>query len=284
MKSCCLCGNTTPRVRFEKQGHRILECGECGLQYLDLEPPPDFFENLYQRDYFINEQAAHGYWDYFAGEAYLKKNFRRRAAIMDRHSRGGRLLDIGCGPGYFLEVLGDKWRGQGVDVSEYICGVARERGHDVTQGVFSTELFEPESFDAVTLWNALEHFPDPATVLRDINTVLRPGGVVGIYTCDAGSLFARATGPRWHLYLIPEHLVFFSRGTLRRMMQQAGFDIVKMHSETLYFSAEYLVERAAKALGAGLPRTQPGRIRQFMRQLNLPVNFFDTISCYAVKK
>lgn len=284
MKPCCLCGHDTPTVLFTKQQYDIVRCPVCGLKYLDLEPNPDFFETLYAEDYFQNEDAAHGYGDYMAGEEHLKKTFAARMKRIETfRAGGGALLDIGCGPGFFLEVLPPEWAGRGVDVSAFACAIARSRGHDVAHGLFHARDFVPESFDAVTLWNAIEHVADPVQTLRHAHAILKPGGVIGIYTGNADSLFARITGRAWHLYLTPEHLTFFSRKTLGAMLARCGFEMLFCHSENLYFSGQYLLERAGKALG--LWPHMKGRLRRgsFLERIIIPVNFLDTVTCYARK-
>lgn len=285
MKKCILCGNETPSPYLEKEGHTILHCRGCGLKYLDLVPGEQELEELYSQDYFVNVDSNHGYGDYFAGERHLKINFRKRAGIIEKYADGGDILDIGCGPGFFLEVLSDKWRGVGMELSAFAYGAAVERNNNVIHGLFDPARFEKESFDAVTLWNMLEHFNDPLEALMDINSIMKPGGVVGIYTCNVESLFARICGRYWHLFIIPEHLYYFSRHTLGRMLDEAGFEVLHSHSEYLYFSFDYLVERVFKAFGFMFDREKHlGFLKSILNRIVMPVNFFDTISIYARKK
>ena len=87
----------------------------------------------------------------------------------------------------------------------------------------------PHSVDLVTLWEVLEHLPDPLATLRRISVILRPGGLLALSTPDAGSAVARALGGRWPGWSkIPEHLFFFDRATLRRLPTEAGFEIETM--------------------------------------------------------
>lgn len=285
MKQCILCGNKSPVPFIEKKGRLIVRCGDCGLKYLDLDPGEQELEALYSEDYFVNRDCDGGYGDYFAGEKHLKINFRRRIRILERFVSGGTLLDIGCGPGFFLESLSSNWNASGIDISAFACDAAARRHNPVSRGLFAPARFEPESFDAVTLWNMLEHFNDPLESLKGISSIMKPGGVCGIYTCNAESLFARLCGKYWHLFIIPEHLYYFSRRTLDRLLHEAGFEILYAHSEFLRFSLDYLVERVYKAFGKNPDRTRrPGVVKAILNGIVLPVNFFDTITVYARKK
>jgi len=269
---------------MEKKGCLIVRCGECGHKYLDLEPREAELEALYSEDYFVNKNCDGGYGDYFAGERHLKINFRRRIRIIEKFQSGGALLDIGCGPGFFMESLSSNWTARGIDISGFACEAAAQRGNSVIRGLFDPAFFEPESFDAVTLWNMIEHFNDPLQSLKGIHGILKPGGVCGIYTCNADSLFARLCGRYWHLFIIPEHLHFFSKRTLQEMLRESGFEILFAHSEFLFFSLDYLVERVHKAFGRNPDRNKrPGFLKNILNRIVIPVNFFDTITVYARK-
>jgi SAM-dependent methyltransferase len=116
-------------------------------------------------------------------------------------------------------------------------------------------------YDAITLWDVIEHLPDPALDVRSIHAALRPGGVFAVSTMDVDSLFAKALGRRWPWYM-QMHLVYFSRRTLCEMLRREGFHIVDVRLHTRRVRMSYLASRLdayapplARAIGAGLERT-----------------------------
>ena len=270
---------------MEKSGYRIVRCPGCDLAYLDHEPVSDELEKFYSKDYFVSLDRTTGYTDYFECENYLKLIFRRRLKIIEKYRDSGRLLDVGCGPGFFLEVLSDRWQPFGIDISEFAAATARSRGLNVIQGLFDASLFEKEFFDAVTMWNTLEHFTDPMKALLSANAVLKPGGVLAFYTNDIGGLFARMMGKYWHMLLVPDHLFFFTRASLTKMLEAAGFSVIKSGPETLFLSADYLLEHFLKIFGTKFDRKNLfGGVKPALNRIYLPINLFDTLTVYARKE
>jgi hypothetical protein len=116
--------------------------------------------------------------------------------------------------------------------------------------------------------------------VAEVARCVRPGARLALTTGDVGSLAARISGPRWHLYTIPEHLFFFSRESLRRLLAAHGFRVERMRAEGASYPLGYLVERLRKTLlgnGAGRGRAFPGAGRV------LRVNLFDVLLVEAVR-
>lgn len=284
-KSCILCGSATPEFLFNKEGFDVVRCKPCGLTYLDITPGEQEIEDFYSEEYFVSLDKVTGYTDYFACESYLKFNFERRHRIIEKYCDGGTILDVGCGPGFYLETLSKRWSPYGIDISPFASRVAREKGLNVVHGTFRASRFEPNFFNAVTLWNVFEHFSDPVDALRSANKVMKPDGVLAIYTNNVASLSARLMGKYWHMYMIPDHLYYFSRNNMRLMLERAGFEILKMHSETGFFALDYLIEHFLKIFGVRLDRNRyPSALRSWLNSVKIPVNLFDTITVYARKK
>lgn len=284
-KSCTLCENETPDFLFNKEGFDVVRCKPCGLTYLDTAPGEQEIEDFYSEEYFVSLGNTVGYTDYFACENYLKYNFERRHRIIERYCDGGALLDVGCGPGFYLEILSQRWSPHGIDVSPFACRAAREKGLNVIHGAFSASRFEPQFFNAVTMWNVFEHFSNPLDALHCANKVMKPDGVLAIYTNNVDSLSARLMGKYWHMYIIPDHLYYFSRNNVRSMLEHAGFEILKMHSETGFFAMDYLIEHFLKIFRIRVDRSRyPAALRALLNRVKIPINFFDTITVYARKK
>jgi 2-polyprenyl-3-methyl-5-hydroxy-6-metoxy-1,4-benzoquinol methylase len=164
----------------------------------------------------------------------------------------GRLLDVGAATGFFVEqARAVGWDAIGLEPSEWAAEFARrELGMEVFTGTLESMHFADQAFDVVTLWEVIEHLPDPMVTLQEIRRILRPGGQLVLSTPDSGSPVARASGRRWLGWRkVPEHLFFFDRSNLDRLLTRAGFVPVRHRYASLTVSAGFALERAFSLLG-----------------------------------
>ena len=137
------------------------------------------------------------------------------------------MLDVGCHLGMFLEVARERgWDVTGVEPSRWSVEQARDAGLDVRHGTLETVHFPDESFDVVTMWDVVEHLPDPLAELKRMHRILRPDGLLALSTMNVDALFPRLAGRRWPWYM-QMHLVYFSRRTLHNMLTKAGYRVCR---------------------------------------------------------
>jgi 2-polyprenyl-3-methyl-5-hydroxy-6-metoxy-1,4-benzoquinol methylase len=122
---------------------------------------------------------------------------------------------------------------------------ARARGLPVTCGALAELQEAPGAFAAVTMWDVIEHFPDPLAELRRSHDLLADGGTLAISTMDVEAPVARLLGRRWPWYM-QMHLFYFSRGTLARMVEAAGFEVLNVRRHHRIVRLAYLVSRLDK--------------------------------------
>jgi SAM-dependent methyltransferase len=213
-----------------KRGRDVVRCTACGLVFVWPQPTPEELEALY---------SAGGYHAE-VDEAERRRTFARRLRQVEEQApRRGRLLDVGCSKGLFLDVArAEGWDPVGVELNRNAVEEARRRGLDVRLGDLAAQSFEEASFDVVTLFDLIEHTRRPRDVLATCRRLLRPGGLVVITTPDIGGLVPRVTYAlfgwtlgAWDHPTPPGHLVQFSRRTLRRMLAESGFAPVRGRSE-----------------------------------------------------
>ena len=132
-----------------------------------------------------------------------------------------RVIEVGCGPGHFLDAARDRGLHiEGVDPAR-TAAEAAARGHLVHK--LWLEAFEPnEPFDALALWEVLEHLPEPAVALAQMCKWLVPGGVVALSTPSMSGLPARVLGRRFPMITPPDHLELFTREGLERLLARNG--------------------------------------------------------------
>jgi cyclopropane fatty-acyl-phospholipid synthase-like methyltransferase len=239
---------------------------------------------LYGEDYFRGSgNADYGFDDYYALRAAVERTAGRRLRKVRTHLglEGGVLLDVGCGPGFFLNVArANGWDTQGLEISDAASHFARETLRlPVTTMSIDAAALAAEQFDLVTMWDVLEHVADPARALNTVRAALRPGGGLVLTTGDVESAVARASGERWHLYNFPEHFFFHTERSLRGIAEQAGLRVVAVHRDAMIVSLSYAIERVARSclggFGRGLGRKLP--------EVLFPATLHDVMTVYAVR-
>lgn len=211
---------------------------------------------------------------YLAEERVRRWSLRRSLALLERWSGGrhGRLLDIGCSAGLFCELarsLG--WEITGIEPSRWLADRARDRlGDAVLCARFEEVTLPPDSFDAVCLWDVLEHVPDPEVFLAKAVEALRPGGVLALNVPNLQSWIARALGRRWPL-LLPEHLFFFSPASLRLLLGRHGIVAPKLRLHPVFFGAGFVALRLVQHAVPGARLVDRAFRAKPLRQLPLPL-------------
>jgi 2-polyprenyl-3-methyl-5-hydroxy-6-metoxy-1,4-benzoquinol methylase len=189
----------------------------------ECDPPP------YEEEYFEGDKLrAGGYGDYTAQSGWrLEKAARQVREMRERTGlSSGRVLDIGSGYGFFRVALGEAgYEHDGLEVSQFARSVASTSYGLSTHGGMLDEHWQDwgERYDAVTLFDLIEHLADPVSFLQQVAHVLRPGGVVGVKTPNIDCPEAEVFGAHYHS-LKREHLAFFSPTSLTAAAAAAGLE------------------------------------------------------------
>jgi SAM-dependent methyltransferase len=155
----------------------------------------------------------------------------------------GRILDAGCGLGWFLSALDPVWERYGLELSAFAARHARVYG-DVREVRLEDCPFDDEFFDVVFCHHVIEHVPDPASAVAQVHRVLKPGGTLVLGTPDFDSGAARRYGPRYRLLHDPTHVSLFSNDSMHRFLRDHGFHIDRVEYpffETRHFTGEMLL-------------------------------------------
>jgi 2-polyprenyl-3-methyl-5-hydroxy-6-metoxy-1,4-benzoquinol methylase len=231
--NCNLCNSDDTKLLFVKRGFNIVQCRKCGLVYVNPRLKAETLKKFQTKGYYLGNETPEyespwGYADYIGMEKQLKRGFRKKLKIIEKYIMGGKLLDIGCAVGFFLEVAEENnWECFGVEISEWASNYARERGLNVFTGDLLEIKFPDEYFDVVTLWGVVENLRDLHSSLIEVNRILKKKGLVAISGGNIKSIVARFYGVNWQS-LVPEgDLFYFSPDTLRKMLEATGFKIVK---------------------------------------------------------
>ena len=257
-RPCPVCDGRHAEHRFVKDGHDIVACSDCAALFVGQDPATIDFQALYGESYYTGGSDA-VFADYVGQEAARRAQARRKLALLrhlpPRLPSRGRLLDVGCAAGFFIAEARAFYEVQGVELSAWSSAYARERlGLPVITGSLQQAALPAAHFDIVTLWDVIEHVPDPVPLLAEAARVLKVGGRLVLSTGDWGSAYARARGPDWHLLTPPWHLSFFSRATLARAAGRAGLRVLHCASEGVAGDGPFWRHRAGLLLGRLLDR------------------------------
>ena len=220
--NCNLCGKKDDEFLFEKNGYRIVKCRNCGLVYVNPQPEENEIEIFYQREYKERKYPSNR-----KIKAKLREA-RRLINSVERIVKGKNdleLLDIGCGFGYLLKAgMNRGWKVTGIEVAGWMVEYAR-RKFEVKAEVekFPGTMFEPDSFEVITLLEVLEHLPDPTLGLKEIYKILKEDGYLIIRVPNVESFPARKDKINWRGFVLPDHLYFFSFDTLKKICEKCGF-------------------------------------------------------------
>jgi 2-polyprenyl-3-methyl-5-hydroxy-6-metoxy-1,4-benzoquinol methylase len=202
----------------------LLRCLACGHRQLDASMSDAQIADLYTRYYPRSTFDLDAWTPPVESSGFAAWWNGHRANAFRWVPRQVRVLDIGCG---FGESLGyHRMRGcdaHGVEADANILRVADRHGLQVRHGLFDAQHYAPASFDVVTLDQVIEHVAEPGRVLRGVYQVLKPGGLLVLSTPNADGWGARQFGKRWIHWHAPYHLQFFSRTSMQRAADDAGF-------------------------------------------------------------
>ncbi len=236
VQSCPLCGSGQSEPRLQILARRMVRCQQCGLIYRNPRPTAKDLTLAYavSPTALVREERV---------GARRSRQFRR---FLDGWAgQPGRLLDIGCGYGFFLKLAQEAgWEALGVDLDPRAVAYAKDHLQvNALWGELRNFRFEDGSFDLVTLWNVIECVPDPLALLLEVRRVLKPDGRIFIRTQNAvwhvvgfrltgllrrlgfGAIFDRRP---YLLFVVNQ--VSFSQVTLKLLLEKAGFALFRIRN------------------------------------------------------
>jgi SAM-dependent methyltransferase len=219
---CLLCGAGSHKTVFTEDGVDILRCRSCGHVFSSYPGEPHF-------DGFWGEDVGdddHFYWRTARNPMY--DDFMR----MFLDGRSGKLLDMGCGLGFFLTRIArhSRWEPYGCEISPAAVRYARDKNG--LKNIVCSRLQDldapPGAFDVITMWDVLDHLLAPDPLLRRCHTLLRDGGMCFIRTPNVRlqlprarlNVLLRGRGAGLHAH---EHLHHYSQASIRTLLERNGF-------------------------------------------------------------
>lgn len=216
--SCLVCNSTQlkPKTGFEK--HHLTRCSACGFVFCKPVPTQEELNEVYE---------GYGRNDYLSDLTI--QAYERVLDSLEPYRKTNKLIDVGCGVGYFVEVAIKRgWQVYGTEFTEEAVEICEKKGAKMNLGVLSPENYELGSFDVVTSFEVIEHINNPREELGNFHKLLRNGGVVYCTTPNFNAVERYQLGSDWNVLGYPEHLSYYTPKTLKRVFRETGFSPKKV--------------------------------------------------------
>ena len=258
--------NLHDKIFFSAPGvWKMWRCEGCGVGYLDPRPTVESIGRAYASYYthgdwqpgsgplpggnspiqrvwnglrndYLNARYGYRFRPRIPGGRWLMQGFPAKRLWLGNRIRHlpapkpghNRLLDAGCGSGYFVwtaQILG--YQAEGLEIDPKACAQARSHELTVHQGSFPNTGLQSEGYDEITLSHVLEHLHDPADALREAFRILRPGGRLWIVVPNLDGASNRVFKENSRLLEPPRHLVMFDVKSLKQLFLDCGFTHVR---------------------------------------------------------
>ena len=267
---------------LRKNACDIYTCIGCGFSF--VHPIPNV-ETVYDETYFTGAEGGHGYTDYDRDKEPMIPTFQEYLQrVRSLRPQSKTLLDVGAATGFFVALAKTAgFEASGVEIAEYAAEAGRSKGLDIMTGTLADVSAQKKGpYDVVAMLDVIEHVRDPRAELAHAHELLQPGGVLVINTPDAGSLYAKILGRNWHLIVPPEHLQYFSRPHMTRLLSESGFKVVEMTTIGKKFTLPYIFKTLyawqGLSLWASLERSTS---RRFLSRIAIPINLHDNMFLVA---
>ena len=274
---CYLCGGKMT-LFLKKNGYNIYRCSVCGLGRTDLARDYEtFVQEHYNKGYFTGDPTRSAYIDYKEDKPFILKNMRVFLRHVQKYKPKGRLLDVGCALGFFVELARDHgYDAYGFDPSSYAVGEAKKMVEParIKQGTTTSVIYPPKSFDVITMFDVFEHLSDPGADMAKLSTLLKDDGIMVVATGNTASAMAKTLKRRWTFYIPPQHLFFFNKKTMAALLKKNKLTVIEWFGIAKWLSLRYVLHLArttGESSVAGKLCTLAQRLKLHNMPLVLPV-------------
>lgn len=224
---CPVCGNKDAnefKLKFKRNDFNVVECKSCEFVFI----PQYYRQDIPYEDY-RDEDVLKSVRN---GNNYIKyRRHRLRIKFIKSFIKTGKLYDIGVGWGHFLHTAQRMgFETSGVEISELMHHYAtNDLKLDVVHDNFYHLDLPKNHWDVATMWDVLEHLDEPEIAVKKAHSIIKPGGYFVLQVPQIDSKVAKKQKEKWSMMSI-EHVNYFSKKTIKRLLEDNGFEIVKYKS------------------------------------------------------
>jgi 2-polyprenyl-3-methyl-5-hydroxy-6-metoxy-1,4-benzoquinol methylase len=277
-EACPVCNGRDLAHLWQVNSYTIGKCSGCSLVFVQERITA---EDL-QAHYAIQGDSA---YDPDNVECLNFYYTRLRQLIERRYPNPGKLLDVGCSGGWFLDVMRG-WDCHGNEIVESDAEIARRRyGDAIVSGSFEDYPLREDYFDVITLQDVFDHIPEPVPALQKCHRMLKPGGLIVIKVHNISCLYAKLSGKSFYAIIPPSHLFYYNKHTLTRVLSSAGFETVEARFIGHLLKVRTVFSRLSRGNADSLAfRLSTGLAGSWVGELKFRKNLHDIITVLAVKR
>ncbi|TSC85015.1 MAG: type 11 methyltransferase [Parcubacteria group bacterium Gr01-1014_13] len=281
----CINCQTKMEPYFVKKTFHIMRCPSCKL--MAVENIPADLSPYYSEGYFTGDVTLDGYIDYDLDKEVTKKTYIDYIDLLAKyiHKQGQvSMFEVGCATGFFMDLARQRgWETEGIDISEYAVKKAQEKG--LAASATTLESYQSvKKFDVIVMQDVIEHVKDPVDVINRAKNLLADKGLLLFTTPDAGSLWARVWNKKWHAFVPPQHLFYFSAKNLGSILEKNGFEVVHTAHHGKWFTVPYIIRLLYSWTGLKIfSKLAEWSAKSFLKDFAIPINVRDTLSLVARK-
>ena len=228
--TCPLCQAADPHLFYHENNYNYWQCHACKLLFLWPAPDSPFLHDHYQEYLSIDNQEVVAW-----GEEMQPVINNTADSLDDLFPEKGRVLDIGCGYGFFLKEMQQRgWQIEGVELSKPAAAIARQQTGALIHSTGVEEMKIDKQFDVITMFYVIEHVADPVTILQSVRQLLAPGGILVLRYPNTSPLFRlhRGIARKLRLMQAPSHLYDYHGTSMPLLLKKAGFQSYRITINT----------------------------------------------------
>lgn len=219
-ETCLICSSVQLKKLKDYTKVHLVSCQSCGFTFSQKIPSQEELLNFYE---------GYGRNDYLS--PLTIKRYEELLDKFEKHRKTNKILDVGCGIGYFLEIAKKRgWEVYGTEYTDKAIEICKGKGIKMQQGKLNPADFPPLSFDIITSFEVLEHINNPVEEIKNFNVLVRNGGLIYVTTPNFNSLLRYKLKEKYDVITFPEHLTYFTPKTLKQLFISTGFTKLKIET------------------------------------------------------
>lgn len=219
-KTCLICDSTELKDLYGYEKAFLCRCKNCGFTF-SRKIPTDLELDEHYKGYSRNDYLS----------PITIKRYQELLDQMEPYRKNNRILDVGCGIGYFLEEASKRgWEVYGTEYTDEAVSICQAKGINIQKGILNPSNYESEFFDVITSFEVIEHINNPQEEVTNFNILLRKGGLVYATTPNFNSLLRYRLKAAYNVITYPEHLAYYSPKTIAYLFKNCGFSIKKIET------------------------------------------------------
>lgn len=219
LKKCNVCNSSEFRAMPGYEDAHLQQCSNCSFVFSSVIPSGQTLDRIYE--------------DEFNRTTYLSPitiiRYKEILRELKPYRKTNRILDIGAGCGFFLEIAKQEgWEVVGTEISKHCVELCEEKGIEMHLGELASIPLDENSLDAVVSLEVIEHLSDPSHFVSEIHRILRPGGITYISTPNFNAILRYRLKAVYDVISYPIHLCYFTKKTIRKIFSSNGFKVKKV--------------------------------------------------------